>query len=90
MDIKPDVHIKRVFCRLGVSDEETIDAALNATRMMNPDYPSELDSALWWIGRKWCFASSPDCDHCPMNILCQKVDLNYCSSTYERMRETLI
>ena len=72
MDIKPDVHTKRVLYRLGVSDEEREEAALSATRMMNPDYPGELDGALWWIGRKWCFASNPDCANCPMMEICSQ------------------
>jgi endonuclease III len=70
MDIKPDVHTKRVLYRLGVSDEQTEEAALIATRVMHPDYPGELDGALWWIGRKWCFSTNPDCEHCPMEKYC--------------------
>ncbi len=72
MDIKPDVHTKRVLYRLGMIAEETEQAALDATRMMNPEYPGALDGALWWIGREWCFATSPDCNHCPMEVDCIK------------------
>lgn len=72
MDIKPDVHTMRVLYRLGVSDAKAEEAAIAATRRMHPDFPGELDSALWEIGRRWCFASNPDCDHCPMTIICIK------------------
>ena len=70
MDIKPDVHTKRVLYRLGVSEAETEEAALVAARIMNPNYPGELDGGLWWIGRNWCYASHPDCEHCPMKDNC--------------------
>jgi len=70
MDIKPDVHTKRVLYRLGVSAAETEEAALDAARILNPKYPGELDGGLWWIGRNWCFASNPDCHNCPMHNSC--------------------
>ncbi|MGC1374845.1 MAG: hypothetical protein WA821_01395 [Anaerolineales bacterium] len=70
MDIKPDVHTMRVLYRLGVSAAETTEAAIQATRRMNPSFPGELDGALWEIGRRWCFASGPDCPGCPMKKDC--------------------
>ena len=72
MDIKPDVHTRRVLYRLGLADEQTNIAAIVATRIMRPEYPGELDGALWWIGREWCFATAPDCAHCPMETDCVK------------------
>lgn len=82
MDIKPDVHTKRVLYRLGVSNAETEQAALDATRRMNPSYPGELDGALWGIGRKWCFASNPDCNNCIM--------MNFCSYWLNKMSTSQI
>lgn len=73
MDIKPDVHTKRVLYRLGIIEEEDFDLAIQATRMMNPKYPGALDGALWSIGRQWCFASDPDCLRCPLKRLCPKI-----------------
>ena len=72
MDIKPDVHTVRVLRRLGVSAAENSEAAIEATRRINPSFPGELDSALWTIGRGWCFASGPDCAGCPMSSVCAK------------------
>lgn len=43
MDIKPDVHTVRVLYRLGASDAETIEAAIAASRLMNPSFPGGLD-----------------------------------------------
>lgn len=73
MDIKPDVHTVRVLYRLGASEAQTIEAALAATRKMNPYFPGGLDGGLWEIGRRWCFASNPNCNNCPMNKDCVKL-----------------
>jgi endonuclease III len=70
MDIKPDVHTVRVLHRLGASAAETSEAAIEATRRINPSFPGELDSALWTIGRRWCSASGPDCEGCPISAVC--------------------
>ncbi|MDH5647952.1 MAG: hypothetical protein OEZ01_18220 [Candidatus Heimdallarchaeota archaeon] len=75
MDIKPDVHTMRVLYRLGISKDQTETSAIVATRIMNPEFPGALDGPLWWIGRNWCSASNPDCDICPMNEVCSKVDV---------------
>jgi endonuclease III len=71
MDIKPDVHTVRVLYRLGASEAETAEAAIAATRRVNPSFPGELDAPLWEIGRRWCFATQPNCPDCPMNEICE-------------------
>lgn len=72
MDIKPDVHTVRVLYRMGASEAETAEAAISATRQMNPSFPGELDAPLWGIGRCWCFATEPNCPDCPMNEICEQ------------------
>jgi endonuclease-3 len=72
MDIKPDVHTKRVLHRLGMSTAETEVAALEASRRMNPEFPGIVDTGLWQIGRSWCHPSNPDCQNCRVEKLCQK------------------
>jgi endonuclease III len=72
MDIKPDVHTVRVLYRLGASESATEQAAIAATRRMNPSYPGEIDGALWGIGRKWCRATNPICSECPLTAVCNK------------------
>lgn len=73
MDIKPDVHTTRVLYRLGVSSQETVEAALEASRRMNPAFPGMVDSALWEIGRNWCRPTAPICRRCPVEKVCAKV-----------------
>lgn len=72
MDIKPDVHTKRVLYRLGMSEGEDEIAAIEATRRMNPSWPGALDGALWWIGRQWCRPTNPNCLNCLVNLVCLK------------------
>jgi endonuclease III len=71
-DIKPDVHTVRVLYRLGVSNRQTEKAAIDASRLLNPAFPGELDGALWEIGRKYCNSRNPECQECPMTELCVK------------------
>jgi len=72
MDIKADVHTKRVLYRLGMSDEEEENAAMEAARQMNPGWPGAMDGALWWIGRYYCRPNNPNCLSCPVNRVCMK------------------
>ena len=72
MDIKPDVHVMRVFYRLGLISERTPEAAVRAARILNPEFPGALDAPAWKIGREWCTEFSPKCDSCPLKHVCPK------------------
>jgi endonuclease III len=73
MDVKPDVHIIRVFQRLGFISELTSTAALEAARNLNPEFPGALDAPAWYIGRNWCTAFMPKCNQCPVTKVCPKI-----------------
>lgn len=70
-DVKPDVHVIRVFRRLGLITQVNSLAARDAARRYNPDYPGALDAPTWRIGKTWCHPKEPDCVQCPMDDLCQ-------------------
>lgn len=72
MDVKPDVHVIRVFSRLGFISRQNEEAALKAARELNPEYPGAIDAPIWVIGRRWCTANAPQCSHCPLNEVCPK------------------
>lgn len=72
MDVKPDVHIVRVFQRLGFISVPDDTEALKAARNLNPEYPGALDAPAWVIGRKWCTSLAPQCPACPLNSVCPK------------------
>ena len=73
MDVKADVHVQRVFQRMGFCDRNTSErAAVEAARRLYPDYPGKLDAPAWHIGRKWCHAALPACTGCPIDDICPK------------------
>jgi endonuclease-3 len=73
MDIKPDVHTRRVLYRLGVALRREDNDAIKAAKFLNPSFPGEIDGALWLIGRQWCRESFPDCPNCIMQDVCPKI-----------------
>jgi len=72
MNVKPDVHVIRVFGRLGFISQPNEKEVLEAARKFNPEYPGALDAPVWVIGRKWCAADAPQCTYCPVNKVCPK------------------
>jgi len=72
LDIKPDVHTKRVLYRLGVSKDTSNSSTLEAASQLNPSFPGEIDGPLWLIGRRFCFPSNPVCVDCPVREYCER------------------
>jgi endonuclease III len=72
MDIKPDVHTQRVLSRLSGCELETDQSAIEIARLINPEFPGEIDGPLWWIGRTWCHSRKPDCPDCALFNVCDK------------------
>ena len=72
IDVKPDVHLVRVFRRLGITDGDSAKEAIRAARRMNPEFPGELDWPAWRIGQHWCHPEDPACSRCPLTRDCAK------------------
>ena len=72
IDIAYDVHIRRIFLRMGLVDKDTQDNVIEAARKINPDFPGELTTSFWAIGRHFCHPTNPDCDNCPLNECCNE------------------
>jgi len=72
LDIKPDVHTRRVLYRLGAAPSTDAAAALAAARALHPDYPGKLDGPLWYIGYRWCHPREPSCSECLMAGVCAR------------------
>jgi endonuclease-3 len=70
LDVKPDVHVQRVFYRTGMAEKQEKEAAILAARKFYPQYPGKLDSPAWKIGQEYCFAESPNCQLCPLTGPC--------------------
>ena len=95
VNVAVDVHVKRVWKRVGFVRTGTISEILETARRLHPRYPGALDSPTWQIGRRWCHAGRPDCrgtdagDPCPLVKLCPrrgKRRLRNSQTTAERSR----
>jgi len=73
IDISPDVHVKRVFKRLGfISKDASNDELIYSARELNLEYPGIFDLSCWYIGRNWCHPRNPECNDCYLNNYCPK------------------
>jgi uncharacterized HhH-GPD family protein len=71
IDISADVHVRRVFGRLGFSPPDaSIEQIVYKARALYPSFPGIMDSPSWEIGRQWCHPQHPKCGDCYMNDLC--------------------
>ena len=71
IDVSADVHVRRVFWRLGLTPKEaSVDQLIFRARGLHPEFPGLMDFPAWEIGRNWCRPKKRDCDECYMNDLC--------------------
>jgi endonuclease-3 len=71
IDISVDVHIKRVFARLGLIDpDDSVEAVIYRARALHPKFPGLFDLPAWEIGRNWCRSQTPLCGDCYMREVC--------------------
>jgi len=71
IDISADVHVRRVFGRLGLTaSDASVDQLIFRARGLHPEFPGLMDSPAWEIGRNWCRPKNRECDGCYMNDLC--------------------
>lgn len=71
IDISADVHVRRVFARLGLcATDATVQQVIYKARALNPDFPGMMDLPSWEIGRNWCKSRGPECEGCYMKDLC--------------------
>jgi uncharacterized HhH-GPD family protein len=68
-----DVHVRRVFLRTGMIDDDTPEAVREAARRACPDAPGTLDLATWLVGRDWCRPREPRCDSCLLGETCLRL-----------------
>ena len=71
IDISADVHIKRVFHRLGLTSKSaSTEEVIYKARALHPEFPGVLDFPCWEIGRSWCRPQKPTCEECYMGEVC--------------------
>jgi uncharacterized HhH-GPD family protein len=72
-----DVHVRRVFLRSGLVEEDTPQAVARAAALACPRAPGSLDLATWLIGRTWCRSRKAECEVCRLGRVCpRRVGLN--------------
>ena len=77
IDISVDVHVKRVFARLGLTDkDDSNEGVIYRARSLNPGFPGLLDFPTWEIGKNWCHETKPECGNCYMKDLCRSRNAN--------------
>jgi len=73
IDISADVHVRRVFARLGLTPgDATPDLVVYKARALYPEFPGLMDGPAWEIGRTWCHPREPKCGECYMEKLCPR------------------
>lgn len=71
IDVSADVHVRRVFARLGLTDpEDSLEAVIYRARALHPEFPGLFDYPTWEIGRTWCRPQTPLCSDCYMKEVC--------------------
>ncbi len=71
IDISADVHVRRVFARLGLCKENaTVEQVIYKARALYSEFPGIMDWPCWEIGRTCCKPRDPDCHECFMNDIC--------------------
>ena len=78
LDVKPDIHVRRVFVRTGMIQKGATNTELvDSARQLAPDFPASLDAPSWEIGRNWCRPKRPSCSDCPIYGICPQVGVRH-------------
>lgn len=71
IDISADVHVRRVFSRLGLcATNATPEQVIYKARALYPEFPGLIDLPCWEIGREWCRPRVTRCSDCYVNHVC--------------------
>jgi len=68
-----DVHVRRVFLRAGLADEDSPEAIEAAATRLYPESPGTLDLPAWLVGRETCRPTNPRCDVCRLSEVCPRL-----------------
>ena len=71
IDVAADIHVRRVFGRLGLcAPNATVEQLVYKARSLHPEFPGVMDLPAWEIGRNWCKLRNPDCSNCYLHRIC--------------------
>ncbi len=66
-----DVHVRRVFERLGFARYNQPQDFQNLVRIIYPENPGLIDDFIWQLGREVCKQYHPICVKCPLSNICE-------------------
>jgi len=69
-DVKADLHVRRVLGRVLKGRKLSEDEATTATRRMYSRNPWLLDGPLYWLGKRACSETTPQCPDCYLKAEC--------------------
>lgn len=72
IDIAYDVHIRRIFLRMGLTDKDNIKEVTSSARLICNEFPGSLTLPFWVAGREYCRPTNPKCEDCYLNQFCMK------------------
>jgi uncharacterized HhH-GPD family protein len=72
-DIAYDIHVRRVFLRIGLADCASVEHMVAVARQLHPQRPGALDEPAWLVGQEWCHPAGPDCPHCALTESCARL-----------------
>ena len=72
IDIAYDVHVRRVFLRMGLVEKDNIKEVTEKARFICKNFPGSLTLPFWVVGREYCRPQNPKCSECRLNEFCEK------------------
>ena len=72
IDIAYDVHVRRVFLRMGLVEKDNIKEVTEKARFICKNFPGSLTLPFWVVGREYCRLQNPKCSECRLNEFCEK------------------
>lgn len=72
IDIAYDVHVRRIFLRMGLVDKDNIKDVTSSAREICNEFPGSLTLPFWVAGREYCRPTNPNCEECYLSQFCMK------------------
>lgn len=72
IDIAYDVHVRRIFLRMGLVDKDNIKDVTSSAREICNEFPGSLTLSIWVAGREYCRPINPHCEKCYLSQFCMK------------------
>ncbi len=72
IDITYDLHVRRVFLRMGLVQNDDFGEVTSVARLICEPFPGSLTLPFWVVGRDFCRPSEPNCDECYLRKFCEK------------------